>query len=153
MIVRNKEAENLPLGEENWKFYLTGDNTNGRFDVIEGEIGYLQGPPLHKHLDQDDTFIVLDGTLTLQVGDDIFELEAGDVATAKPGTPHTYTNLDKEKKVRVLNIMTPGHFDRALRDFAKLTPEDMKGEKVAEVAARHNVELVGPPIPVKLGLV
>lgn len=152
MIVRKNERKNIPIGEENWKFYLTGDDTNGRFDFIEGEVGYLQGPPLHTHKDQDDTFIVLEGTLTVQVGEDIYELEAGDVATAKPGTPHTYTNLDKEKKVRFLNIMTPGHFDKALKDFSKLTPEDIMGEKVVEVAAKHNVEIVGPPIPVKLGL-
>ena len=89
----------------------------------------------------------------MQFGDDIIELEAGDVATAKPGTPHTYTNLNKEKRARVINIMTPGHFDKAFSDFAKLTPEDIASEKVVEVAAKHNVEIMGPPIPVKLGLV
>lgn len=153
MIVRKNEGKTTPLADENWTFYLTGDDTNGRFDIMKGDIGYLQGPPLHAHKDQDDTFIVLEGTLTLQVGDDIIELEAGDVATAKPGTPHTYTNLDKEKRARVINIMTPGHFDKAFNDFAKLTPEDIAGEKVVEVAAKHNVEIMGPPIPVKLGLV
>jgi quercetin dioxygenase-like cupin family protein len=152
MIVRKDEGKKLPIGEENWKFYLTGDDTNGRFDMIEGEVGYLQGPPLHVHKDQDDTFVILEGTLTVQIGEDIIELQAGDVATAKPGTPHTYTNLDREKKVRFLNLMTPGHFDKAMEDFSKLTPEDIMGEKVVEVAAKHNVEIVGPPISVKLGL-
>ncbi|MEZ5424959.1 MAG: cupin domain-containing protein [Pyrinomonadaceae bacterium] len=153
MIVRKNEGKQVPIGEENWTFYLTGDDTDGRFDIIEGEIGYLNGPPLHTHQDQHDTFVVLEGTLTLQVGDDLFELKAGDVATAPPGTPHTYTNLDKEKKARILNLMTPGHFDKAINDFSKLTPEDIEGEKVMEVAARHKVAIVGPPIPVKLGLV
>jgi quercetin dioxygenase-like cupin family protein len=153
MIVRKNEAESFSIGEESWKFYLTGDNTNGRFDIIEGEIGYLQGPPLHVHKDQDDTFIVLEGTLTVQIGDDLYELKAGDVGTAKPGTPHTYTNLDKEHKTRILNLMTPGHFDKAMRDFSQLTPEDIKGEKVSEVAAKHDVQIIGPPIPAKLGLV
>jgi mannose-6-phosphate isomerase-like protein (cupin superfamily) len=153
MIVRKNEGKQIPIGEENWKFYLTGDDTNGRFDIIEGEVGYLQGPPLHVHKDQDDTFMVLDGTLTVQVGDEIYQLEAGDVATAKPGTPHTYTNLNKDKKVRFMNLMTPGHFDKALKDFSQLTPEDIQGERVVEVAAKHDVEIVGPPIPVKLGLI
>ena len=153
MIIRKNEGKTFPIGEENWKFYLTGDDTNGRFDIVTGEVGYLNGPPLHIHEDQDDTFIVLEGTLTVQVGEEIHELEAGDVATAKPGVPHTYTNLDKEKKARVLNLMTPGHFDKALEDFSKLSPEDIAGEKVQEVAAKHNISIVGPPIPVRLGLV
>ncbi len=153
MIVRKNEGKNIPIGEENWKFYLTGNETDGRFDIIEGVVGYLQGPPLHTHKDQDDTFIVLEGTLTVQVGDEIYELEAGDVATAKPGVPHTYTNLNKDKKVRVINLMTPGHFDKVLEDFAKLTPDEIMSEKVTEVAAKHDVEIVGPPIPVKMGLV
>ena len=153
MIVRKDERKIIPIDEENWRFFFTGDTTNGRFDMIEGEINYLQGPPLHTHKDQDDTFVVLEGTLTLQVGDEIFDLEPGDSATAKPGTPHTYTNLKKDQKVRIINLMTPGHFDKALEEFAQLTTEEIQSEKVAEVAAKYDVEIVGPPIPVKLGLI
>lgn len=153
MIVRKNETKSIKIGKENWGLYLNGDDTNGRFDIFEGNIGYLDGPPLHVHQDQDDTFVVLEGTLTLQIGDELFELGPGDVASAKPGTPHTYTNLEKETKVRILNLMTPGHFDKALIDFSKLTPEDLMSDKVVEVAAKHKVAIVGPPIPVKLNMV
>jgi mannose-6-phosphate isomerase-like protein (cupin superfamily) len=53
-------------------FKATASNTAGRFDFITGSFAPMTGPPLHLHVDQDDTLYVLEGLLTVQVGEDIF---------------------------------------------------------------------------------
>src|SRR5439155_6855967 len=47
-------------------------------------------PPLHVHRTEDELFHVLDGMLTLRVGDDLIELAAGATALAPKAVPHTY---------------------------------------------------------------
>src|SRR5262245_21502032 len=93
-IVRSGEGE---VYEQLWHFKqgsLTGD---GRFDFMVGEVGYLQGPPLHVHREQDDTLFVLEGVLTVQVRDELFDLGPGDFATVPPGIPHTFDNIRKDQ--------------------------------------------------------
>jgi uncharacterized RmlC-like cupin family protein len=107
---------------------------------------------LHLHQEQDDTFFVIAGTLTVQIGDELFDLTAGDLVCAAKGIPHTFANVGKEP-VPVINIMTPGGFDRALEDFASVgaAPPDPLVSK--EFAQKHKLVFVGPSIPMRLGLV
>jgi quercetin dioxygenase-like cupin family protein len=50
-----------------------------------------QGPRLHRH-PYDETWIVQEGTLTFQLGDERFTAGPGDVVIAPPNTPHKFTN-------------------------------------------------------------
>ena len=49
------------------------------------------GPPLHSH-DFDEAFYVLDGELTFQVDQELVVVSNGEVAFARGGAPHTFTN-------------------------------------------------------------
>ena len=151
LVVRKGAARTVMLGPDEWSFPAAGTDTSDRFDIIHGSISYLQGPPLHVHYDQDDTFVILEGTLKIQVGDEITDLHVGDVASAPKGTPHTFTNVNHDI-VRVINVMTPGGFDRCLEDFAALMGDYSDAAGVEEIAKRHRMALVGPPLGVTLGL-
>jgi mannose-6-phosphate isomerase-like protein (cupin superfamily) len=72
LIIRKGEGKKtIMIGPDPWSFRITGAEIDGRFDFIEATITYLQGPPLHLHHEQDDTFFVLEGTLssTLSISD------------------------------------------------------------------------------------
>jgi quercetin dioxygenase-like cupin family protein len=49
------------------------------------------GPRLHRH-PYDETWVVLEGELTFQLGDDAHHAGPGDVVLAPPGVPHKFTN-------------------------------------------------------------
>lgn len=49
------------------------------------------GPRLHRH-PYDETWIVHDGHLTFQLGDERFNAGPGDIVIAPPGIPHKFTN-------------------------------------------------------------
>lgn len=49
------------------------------------------GPRLHRH-PYDETWVVQEGRLTFQLGEEQFQVGAGDIAIAPPGVPHKFTN-------------------------------------------------------------
>ncbi len=153
LIIRKGEGKNtIMLGPDPWTFAITGADTDGHFDFIEATITYLQGPPLHLHHEQDDTFFILEGTLKVQVGDELFDLHPGDLVCAPKGVPHTFANVNKEP-VRVINIMTPGGFDRFMEDFVSLPPGPPDPQILDELTQKHKTAFLGPSIPERLGLV
>ncbi len=50
-----------------------------------------QGPRLHRH-PYDETWVVQEGHLTFQLGEERFEVRAGDIVIAPPDVPHKFTN-------------------------------------------------------------
>jgi oxalate decarboxylase/phosphoglucose isomerase-like protein (cupin superfamily) len=85
-------------------------------------------------------FYVLEGTLTLRLGDRTVEAGPGTFACMPPGVVHTFRN-DSDGPVRFLNFNTPAGWENYMRDLAEaarsapLTPEVMRG-----VASRYDFE-------------
>jgi mannose-6-phosphate isomerase-like protein (cupin superfamily) len=153
LIIRKGEGKKIiMIGSDPWSFRITGAEIDGRLDFIEATITHLQGPPLHLHHEQDDTFFVIEGILTVQVGDQLFDLHAGDLVCTPKGVSHTFANVGKEP-VRVINIMTPGGFDRVMEDYASLPAGRPDPQVVEELAQKHTLAFVGPSTPMRLGLV
>jgi quercetin dioxygenase-like cupin family protein len=92
------------------------------------------GPPLHHH-GFDETFYVLDGELTFQLGDELVTRGAGELVFAPRGAAHALANLSG-RPARFLLICTPGGFER--RFEAEATSEDRPYLEVT---------YVGPTIP------
>ena len=109
-------------------------------------------PPLHLHTDEDETFYVLDGEVTVRIaGQDALVLGCGQAAFAPRGVPHTYlvtsttpaswlgTSTGPQFATFVQALSTPAARP-ALPSDVEIDPEH-----VAAVAARHGIELLGPP--------
>jgi mannose-6-phosphate isomerase-like protein (cupin superfamily) len=81
--------------------------------IIELEPG--QGVDSHVHEGEDDSFLVLEGTLSLVVGQDDRAMEAGPgtFVLVPAGTPHAIVNAGRTD-VRFLNVHAPGGFDRRI---------------------------------------
>ena len=104
---------------------------------------------MHVHEVQEDTFFILNGVLTAQIGDEIIELREGDFATAPPGVPHTFTNANRNEIARVVNVMTPGiGFDHYITGaMSGAAPAEME-----RLGKEYGVTLVGPSLAEKLDL-
>jgi mannose-6-phosphate isomerase-like protein (cupin superfamily) len=101
------------------------------------------GPPLHVHRETTDSFYVLEGELTVQVGDETHALARGAFALVPPGTPHTFSNPG-DRPARFFSLMSPGGFEQYFRDLRDVFgdgPPDF--ERIGEIAARYDVETVG----------
>ena len=124
---------------------LRSEQTKGRLAVIENRVAAdFAGPPLHVHPDFDEVFYVLEGELTFQLGDDVFTRQAGELAFAPRGVPHTYTNRSGAP-ARFVLVCTPAGFERY---FARLAAQ-LGGAALPPEASGPipEVRVVGPRIP------
>jgi mannose-6-phosphate isomerase-like protein (cupin superfamily) len=74
-----------------------------------------QGVEGHRHREEDDSFLVLEGTLSLTVGDDhrVVHAGPGTFVLVPAGTLHELHNAGPAG-VRFLNVHAPGGFDRRI---------------------------------------
>jgi quercetin dioxygenase-like cupin family protein len=134
-------------------FKAAAHDTAGRFDFLTMAMAPRTGPPLHYHEEQDDTFYVLEGLLTVQAGEVILDLAPGDFLSIPPRVAHTFDNLHNgDELVRTTNVMTPGGLFATIEDMAQVPegPDHLEGLKAA--TRRHGTVIVGPPLRVTLGL-
>lgn len=147
------EGQAVDIGPSKWLIKAASSETAGACDVFEGRVGHLEGPPLHVHKEQMDMFYVVSGRLKVQVGDKILDLGPGDFAGAPAGVPHTYANVEVEP-AHVINVMAPGGFSDGLIEVGSWPPgPPPAGEGLEAFAEKYQLKIVGPPIPVVLGLV
>jgi hypothetical protein len=137
-----------------WAWKARARDNQGRFDfLVVDHLDYRAGPPLHVHSTFEDSFFVVDGLLTAQLGDDVVELGPGDFASAPPGVPHSLTNAHPEQPAcRLVNLLTPGvDFDRYISQIDQLaTKGDRPG--MERLNADYDVTIVGPTLADRLGL-
>jgi quercetin dioxygenase-like cupin family protein len=123
---------------------LRGEETKGRLAVMENSVAAgFPGPPLHIHPDFDETFYVLEGELTFQLGDERLTAGAGALVFAPGETPHTFANHGADE-ARILLLCTPAGFERY---FDRLAAEQSGVEPPAEAHGPiPEVRVVGPRI-------
>jgi mannose-6-phosphate isomerase-like protein (cupin superfamily) len=91
---------------------------------------------LHVHRSDDEAWIVLEGRLGFQVGDERREVEAGGSILVTRGTPHAYWNPSPEP-ARYLLVMTP-RIDRLIEAL-----HSGDRDRFAEIYEEHDSELLG----------
>ena len=71
------------------------------------------GPPVHQHAAEDDSFYMLDGELTFIVDDAEVVAGPGTFVLVPPEVPHTFANRG-DKPARFMNVHAPAGFDLRL---------------------------------------
>jgi quercetin dioxygenase-like cupin family protein len=131
---------------------VAGETSDGRFALIEFLFPRNASPPLHTH-PQDESYIVQDGSLTLQAGEQRIELGAGAAAVVPMGVAHTF-RVDSAC-ARVLVLSTPAGLERLVRDGSvpavrpTLPPSETprpSPQQLEELFRAHGQVNVGPPL-------
>jgi uncharacterized RmlC-like cupin family protein len=113
----------------------------GDFALIESVAPAGSQPPLHVHRDEGEGFYVIEGELTLWVGHDVRTLSSGQFLFAPPDVPHT---------IRVgaggarWLVIAGGRFEAFVRTVAAIA-DDPDPIELTRVAAKHGIDLLGPP--------
>ena len=110
LIVTNDQARvyNMRLGEA--RILVDGQRSGGACWVgrFREDPGFLT--PLHVHPAIDEYFFVLDGVLSLYVGDQWHDLAAGTLAIAERDRSHAQGNFSRQP-VNFLSAGTPAGFE------------------------------------------
>jgi mannose-6-phosphate isomerase-like protein (cupin superfamily) len=149
LVVRKDE------GEARWWFdaltviRATAADTGGLMTIVDVTEPPGHEAPLHVHHREDEAFYILEGSATIYVGDQSFEVGPGDYAFGPRDIPHRYSIGDEG--CRMLFICTPGGFENLVRNMSvpaerrTLPPpsdEEPDWERVAAVAEAGGCELV-----------
>ena len=130
---------------------VPGEASEGRFALIEFLFPRHASPPLHTH-PQDESYIVQEGRLTVQAGEQRFELEPGAAAVVM-GVAHTF-RVDSDT-ARVLVLSTRAGLERLVRDGSvpalapTLPPSETprpSPEQLETLFSAHGQVNLGPPL-------
>ena len=106
-VLRRDERPALSFGILGRKLLLTPRPLH-HLEVFMGEleVGGSTGAQPDDHGDSEELFVVLSGTVQLELGGELFELESGDSIDYRSSTPHRVSNLGDEL-AEVMWIISP----------------------------------------------
>ena len=94
-----------------------GGDTGGRLTVFEILFPPDSGPPLHVHEREDEAFYVIEGGLSVRMGDEEFEAPAGSFTFQPRGIPHTFRS--SSEGARVLLLVVPSGLEGFFRALSR----------------------------------
>jgi quercetin dioxygenase-like cupin family protein len=127
-----------PFGVE---LLVRSEDTGGRFSLVAHPIAAraLAGP-MHVHEHEDEYSYVLEGEVGFQVGDDVFTAGPGQLVAKPRGIWHGFWNAGDEP-ARVLELISPGGFERYFAELAPLLKPKRDIEGLARVQAKYGLEM------------
>jgi len=152
------QASIVPLsptarGQQRWFFGMLAEvkaaaaDTGGRYTLVEITAPPGLQTPLHVHYREDEGFYVLDGTVTIQVGEETVELGPGQHAFGPRDIPHRFTV--GPGGAHMIWVLTPGGFEDLIEEASVPAeaptlppPSVVPPENAAEIVLRHGNELL-----------
>jgi quercetin dioxygenase-like cupin family protein len=131
---------------------VPGEAVGNRYSLIEFVFPHAASPPLHTH-PQDESYVVLQGVLTIQAGDDRFLLHGGGAAAVPMGVAHTF--CVESETAHVLVLSTPAGLERMIRHASvpargKLLPPEgaprPSAQELDQIFRTHGQVNLGPPL-------
>ena len=106
-VLRRDERPSLAFGVLGRKMLLTTKPLH-HLEVFVGELDPdgSTGAEQYAHGESEELFVVLNGTVRLELGDDVHELETGDSIGYWSSTPHRVSNIGGER-AEVMWIISP----------------------------------------------
>ena len=135
----------------------TAQSTGGTFGLIEVRLAAGFSPPLHIHHQEDESFWILEGDLTLVCDGQTYQAGPGSFIYLPRDLPHAF-RIRGETPARILALTLPGGLLSFYDEVGVPAPElrlpgadgqpmDVEIPKWVELAPRYGIEVVGPPIP------
>jgi len=134
------EAKGVVLAGHPMGFLVTGEDTK-HTSMFDWTIPARFSTGLHVHRIQEETFYVLEGECSWQVGDRQIRATPGTFLFIPPGVPHNIANAT-DKPARVLmTVSPPGHeryFEELANAVSRSSPPDANA--IAELRARFDTD-------------
>ena len=157
-VAQPNEDEKLPhigLVGDTYTILLSGNDTNGRYCLIDMLIPPGGGPGAHRH-DFEESFTILEGEIEATFRGKKSVVRSGETVNIPANAPHSFTNVSKQA-VRLLCICAPAGQEEFFAQVGvavatRTTPppkldKRAQGEfikKAQELAPKYRTELLKP---------
>lgn len=156
VIVGPGDGRVVPVPFHQTTLLLSEDASEAALSVYEFVVAPQSGgAPPHEHNHEDEFAYVLDGTLTLMLGDRVAQAGPGTLAALTRGTVHAFWNATDEP-VRALFLVSEGGFERFFDEVAVMlreeTPEspEQANTRIGAIAAEHGIAIRPELIPAEV---
>lgn len=155
-VVRPQSDADLPhlaLVGDIYTILLSGEQTDGRYCLIEMRVPPGGGPPPHRH-DFEEMFTILEGQIRFTFRGTETMLSAGETVNIPANAPHFFRNVSEEP-ARMLCMCTPAgqeeYFVKIASPVASAasTPPELseaelteRQERATQLAAQYRTELL-----------
>jgi quercetin dioxygenase-like cupin family protein len=128
----------------------TGEQTGGAFGLIDNVMPAGFASPYHTHRNEDESFYVVEGEMSLYVGGERVKAGPGAFVYGPRGVPHGF-EVDGTEPARILLQNHPAGFEGFPVEVGEpaeqlvlpeAEPPDM--ERLMAIAAKYDIEILGP---------
>lgn len=143
IVVNPGDGQVLRAFGEEVIFHLGGDQTGGRLTLWTELTPPGGGPPLHFHINDDETFHILEGRVAFYKKGQWHEVGPGGSTFIPRGEVSTFKNVGQQTSRMLLSTSPAGFenfFARCAEEFARPSGPDLA--RVKEIAAEHGIHFV-----------
>ncbi len=148
-VVRTTDNASLWILADKLRPIIDSRTTGGAFDLVEAWVPFGGGPPPHRHMGADETFVILQGQLRFLIDRTWHTAGLGDVVHGPRGVTHCFRGADPAGS-RMLVFVSPGNFAAFMEDIATPDQEAPNGvaptaESIAALMAacgRHDIDML-----------
>ena len=147
------KSRHISVAGGTYTILVSGDDTGGRYSLIDMLVPPGGGPPPHRH-DFEEMFTILDGEIELTFRGQTHRASAGSTVNIPANAPHAFKNTS-DKPARLLCMCTPAgqeEFFMAVGDPVdsrtapppKLSPAEQaeRIQRAKSLSAKYRTELL-----------
>lgn len=148
------DAPRIAIAGDVYTILLTGEHTAGAMMMAEHVSFPGGGPPPHTHAREDETFYIIEGTLTFMAAGRTFTAGPGESVHIPRGVVHTFRN-DSGARARMLVVCRPAGIERMFLEIGTPwsgeptqpppPPTEADIQKILTICPRYGVEIQAPP--------
>jgi quercetin dioxygenase-like cupin family protein len=144
--VRSEDGRHIGIVGDTYTILVTGEDTAGRFCLIDMFVPPGGGPPPHRH-DFEETFSLLEGELDLVFRGSKQKVRAGETVNIPANAPHQFHNSSNQP-ARMLCICSPAGQEKFFFEIgvpvATRTTPPPKLDEAAQTEFRQKAEALAP---------
>lgn len=151
-IRKPNEGRTIAVVGDVYRFMATSEDTNGKYAMWEAIVPPGGGPPPHVHSREEESFYILAGEITFQIGEERVVATTGMFANMPVGTPHSFKN-ESSQPAKMLISIAPAGLEEMFFEFGVLLSEGSTSalpptkdeiEKLLAIAPNYGIEIRVP---------
>lgn len=137
LVVRQPgDGKTVAVVGDVYRFLAVGDETDGRYAMWEAIVPPGGGPPPHVHSREEESFLVLEGEVTFQIGEQVLVAKPGTFTNIPVGVPHSFSN-ESDLSARMVVSVAPAGLENMFFEVGTPVPN---GTTTAQPPTKEEIE-------------
>jgi len=152
VVRKSGEGRTIAVVGDVYRFFATGEETDGKYAMWEALVPPGGGPPPHIHSREEESFFILEGEITFTVGEEKIIATEGMFANMPVGSLHSFKNTS-DKQARMIISVAPAGLENMFFEFGvpleegsteALPPTKEEIDRLVEIAPNYGIEIKVP---------